>query len=665
MRRTRRLGFSIIVALLLVGGLAACSQSEKAGILLNVSTDATVANPEAITSLWVTVDDKMRIYDLKGRALPGTLGIETSPGSKHIVVDGLNAGNRVLASGQVDVVAKGGTVVKPDVVLKAVPGDAGIGADSGPSGTGGASGFDGSPGSEVPASTGGGSGATGGVSTAGGSTSTGGVTSAGGLSNTGGSSPRDGALDASGGAPGLDAGSGSDAPATGGALTTGGATASGGSKSTGGVTSAGGATSTGGLSNTGGSSPTGGTTSAGGAQPTGGTTGTGGTTKLVATAVAAGWGHSCALINDGTIRCWGNNTTGALGNGDKSVDGNTIVISNFAVQVSGVTEAVSITTGGYHTCALLRSGQLQCWGKNEFGQLGDGRGGANVHSTIPANVINPDGTPLSNVLSVVGGTDHTCALLSDNTVKCWGNNQWNELGLGPSSTAMTSKTPVPVVTASGSPLSGMTTLAATHDHTCATQSSTATSPGPVYCWGYNSDGQLGTGNTQSTAVAVKVGTLQAVAVGAGGDHSCALGISTSGTVFNVQCWGTDSLGEIGAGPRDGTYDVFTPVHALVSANATMIALGWSHSCAVLVGGAIQCWGYNYYGQLGNGGNGDNSSSNVPVNVKTLSQVGSLSAGEYHTCAVNSGAVYCWGKNDFAQLGNAGTDSSVPVLVPGF
>ena len=549
------------------------------------------------------------------------------------------------------------------VVLTAVLGDAGTNTDASPSDTGGAPGPDAISGSDAPLGTGG-SGGTGGVNMSGGTTSTGGVTFTGGVTRVGGSTSTGGLLDAGGGTSGFDAASGSDARAAAGTGGTGGVTIAGGTTRGGGATSTSGMTTAGGTTSSGGSSATGGATSTGGSTPTGGTTstggGTGGTGKMVATAVAAGYGHSCALVNDGTIWCWGRNIEGEIGNGDPEVDGTTLVRS-VPVQVHGVTQAVSVTTGGYHTCALIAGGTVQCWGKNDWGQLGNGNRGG--FSTTPTNV---SGIPAGlTVVAVVGGTSHTCALLSDKTVNCWGDNRSRQLGMGDNAPTSSAR-PVPVVTNSSTqaPLSGVTSLAATHDHACAVQSGGASSGGPVYCWGYNYDGELGTGTfDNTTTVAIKVGTITAVAVGAGGDQSCAVGPPTTGAPYNVQCWGTDSEGEIGGGSRDGGIYAYTPVHALVSGNATIIALGWSHSCAVLVGGAIQCWGYNYYGQLGNGSSGDTASSEVPVTVKSLSQAVGLSGGDFHTCAVvSAGAVYCWGGNGAWQLGNSGSDSAVPVLV---
>jgi alpha-tubulin suppressor-like RCC1 family protein len=679
MRKTRHLGLAPLFALLLVGGLAACSPSDKGGIVLTVSPDSTVLQPPKITSLQVTVNGTTKTYDLpSGLSGNGTLGIKTSPGDKSIVVDGFAQGNRV-ATGTGSCPATGGKVLTCTVVLHAIAGDAGAIADASPSSTGGAPGFDANPGSDVPASTGGSGGiggattfggttGTGGVTNPGGTTGVGGVTSTGGLSSIGGSSAHGGSLDAGGGAPGLDASSGTDAPTSGGSGGTGGVTTSGGTTRTGGSAGTGGATSTGGATRvggqTGGSSATAGTTSTGGS--TGGTTSTGGAaggaTKLVATAVAAAWDHSCALIKDGTIWCWGNNSDGELGNQDPKIDGTAVIYETKPVQVKGVTQAISVATGDYHTCAALASGTVQCWGYNGYGQLGNGASGRNSRSITPTAVIGmPAGV---GGVAVVAGSSHTCALLSDKTVRCWGDNTYDQLGSG-SSTLTSSTVPVAVVTNAStlSPLTNVTTLALTTDHACAIQSG-----GALYCWGDNLWGQLGTGTTNSTTVAVRAGTIQAVAVGTGDGHTCVVGSPTTGSPFNVQCWGRDSYGELGDNGSSGD-EIHTPVNARVSANASAIALGADHSCAVLVNPSVtvQCWGDNAYGQLGNGNTGD---SPVPVDALSLTQAKFLSAGEGDTCAVvSSGAVYCWGHNDYGQLGdgNGGPDtqSAVPVLVSGF
>jgi alpha-tubulin suppressor-like RCC1 family protein len=312
---------------------------------------------------------------------------------------------------------------------------------------------------------------------------------------------------------------------------------------------------------------------------------------------------------------------------------------------------------------VLKGGKVQCWGWNDLGQLGNGYAGdvtpKAAFYTIPQNVIGSDGTPLSGVVSVAAGNEHTCAILANstgNTVVCWGANTLHQLGIGATGSAYTT-TPVPVLDAAQSPLIGATALAAGRDQTC-----TVLSGGAVYCWGSNDYGQLGLGNTNSVTTAAKVGTLQALAIGTGEDQGCAAEAPSAGPPYNVLCWGRDSSGEIGAGPRDGGSGPTTPIHALVSANATIIALGWGHSCAVLVDGTIQCWGDNSYGQLGNS---STVSSSVPVTVSKLSKAISLSGGERHTCAVvTGGATYCWGSNSFGQLGSGGGNSTAPVSVAG-
>ena len=676
MRKTRRFGLPALSALLLVGALASCSQSDKAGILLKVDTDTTVPKSPAITSLAVTANGTTQTFDVS-KGLPGTLGIETSPGDKDVVVVGLTADNTPVAKGTATCPATAGKVLECSVKLSVLPADAGIPADASPSDTGGAPGFDGGTSNDAPTSTGGASGGSGGVVTSGGTTTTGGVTTAGGTLSTGGATG--GAPDAGGGATGFDAGSNIDAPPStaggsggtagattaGGTMSSGGATSSSGATSSGGATSSAGVTTSGGLSNSGGggATGTGGASTTGGSKPTGGTTSTGGatstggTTKLVATAVAAGYGHSCALLKDGTVWCWGNNTSGELGNEDPSIDGSTIVIKTTPVQAKIASQAVSLATGAYHTCVVLTDSTVQCFGENSTGQIGNGDAGNYALSTTPASVRNADNGLLSNVASVVAGSGHTCALLSDKTVKCWGYNYDGQLGNGNNSS---STTPVQVLTSSSpsTPLTNVLVLALTHDHTCAIRSGNS-----VDCWGDNGYGELGNGNADPTTVAVQAKNITATAVAAGGTHSCVV-TATTVSPFNVQCWGSDFYGQLGDNAASTGY---LPVHAQVLRNASSISLGRTHTCAVMVDSTVECWGDNEYGQLGNASITEND---VPVSVSLSQQAASLGAGEFHTCAViNGGAVYCWGDNYYGQMGNGtggpNQKSTLPVLVSGF
>jgi DNA ligase D-like protein (predicted ligase) len=294
------------------------------------------------------------------------------------------------------------------------------------------------------------------------------------------------------------------------------------------------------------------------------------------------------------------------------------------------------------------------------GQLGNGVSGYNTRSIIPATVSNADRSSLSGVSSVVVGDTHSCALLADKTVKCWGDNHYHQLGNGSNTPSVS---PVSVLT-SFSPstsLTNVTVLVASHDDSCAIRSG-----GSVYCWGDNGAGELGNGNSAPTTVAVNAKNITATAVGVGSVHSCAVGAATV-SPFNVQCWGDDFYGQLG--DKSGTTGyAYAAVHALVLKNASAMALGRSHSCAVMVDSTIECWGYNAYGQLGNGGS--MTDSDVPVSVTLSQPATSVCAGEFYTCAVTSGgAVYCWGDNELGQIGNGKSGknlvSAMPVLVSGF
>src|SRR5208282_693602 len=211
---------------------------------------------------------------------------------------------------------------------------------------------------------------------------------------------------------------------------------------------------------------------------------------------------------------------------------------------------------------------------------------------------------------------HTCALLSNGTVECWGYNSNGQLGNG---TTTNSSTAVAVSGLSGA----ATAIAAGQDHTCALLSN-----GTVECWGYNSNGQLGNGTTTNSSTPVAVSGLSgATAIAAGELHTCVL--LSGGT---VECWGYNSNGQLGNGT---TTDSSTPVTVSgLSGTATAIAAGELHTCVLLSGGTVECWGYNSNGQLGNGTTTDSS---TPVTVSGLSGAATaIAAGELHTCALLSG-----------------------------
>ena len=340
-------------------------------------------------------------------------------------------------------------------------------------------------------------------------------------------------------------------------------------------------------------------------------------------AAAAGWTHICALTTAGGVKCWGNNYYGQLGD-------TTTNDRASPVDVNGLTSGViAVAAGGYHTCALTAAGGVKCWGNNWYSQLGDG---TSVQRTAPVDVNGLT----SGVIAVTAGEYHTCALTNAGGVKCWGTNGYGQLGDG---TGTSRTTPVDV----NGLTSGVTAIAAGWFHTCA-----LTTAGSVKCWGYNNEGQLGNGTWTSSPNPTPIDVLDlssgVLAVTAGGYHTCAL--TNAG---GVKCWGNNGYGQLGIN-SSGSY--FTrPMNASdLTTTAAAITAGFYHTCALTNAGGVKCWGFNGYGQLGDGTNTNRSS---PVDTIGLnSSTAAVRAGYMNTCAVTTaGALQCWGSNESGQMGN--------------
>ena len=343
------------------------------------------------------------------------------------------------------------------------------------------------------------------------------------------------------------------------------------------------------------------------------------------TTVSAGNAHTCALMRERELYCWGANASGQVG------VGNTFDYANPVHVAAGV---FTVSTGGSHTCGIIET-RLYCWGLNDDGQLADGT--RITHHIPTATGVGPWG-----VGTVITGGSHTCAYLEsspwdfDDETGCWGSNAEGQLG-GPN----------------GNPPAYV--IAAGDAHTCGIVWGVSTA---LYCWGSNKNGQLGAGTVgQFSPVPFRVGSFfENVAVSAGRSHTCAnLTVGGSSGLF---CWGLNDDGQVG----DGT-TIQRSSPALVSGGGgpfTSVTGGGSHTCALTAAGAAYCWGRNDHGQLGDG---TTTMRTSPVLVAGGLTFVSLSAGGSHTCGVTVGGTYCWGANGSGQLGNgATTDSAVPVKV---
>jgi alpha-tubulin suppressor-like RCC1 family protein len=340
------------------------------------------------------------------------------------------------------------------------------------------------------------------------------------------------------------------------------------------------------------------------------------------TAVAAGHYHTCALMADATVRCWGSNYGGMLGNGADNGSAST------PSPVAGLSGVQRIHADYTDSCAQLSDGSVRLWGANNNGQLGDG--------TITGRAV-PTETLGFTVREMALGEYHTCALRMDGTVACWGLNWDGQVGDG---TLEERHAPVAVLG-----LTNVKHIGAGAMHSCAILSDDT-----VSCWGlYASVMGSGTGSGPNELTPVRVPGLSGVVeLANGGNHVCAR--LNDGT---VSCWGKNDYGQIGGAAAQ---DLPTRVAGL--SGVTMLESGSNHVCAFLAGGTLTCWGFNRYGQIGNGGT---SESTPPTPVAGLSNVVQVSAGTTHTCAVTAdGAVYCWG-DELAYVGG-GTVRLTPTRV---
>jgi len=374
--------------------------------------------------------------------------------------------------------------------------------------------------------------------------------------------------------------------------------------------------------------------------------------------IAAGDFHTCAVTPQGGLKCWGQNENGQLGDGTQQD-------SLVPKQVAGLSKDVDqVVAGGSHTCAMKQDGSLVCWGRNNFGQVGDG----SVEDALtPTQVSGIE----SRVIGVSAGTWHACALIevehapSDSDpdpdsdqqpepvgkVMCWGENGFGRLGDG-----TTDRKTVPIDVAGLD--SDILAVVAGGSHTCV-----ITSKRGVKCWGLNGKGQLGEGSTTNRMAPTQVKGLESgvLALAAGNQHTCALKIGGA-----MLCWGANDQGQLGNG---GFMNQWAPT-AVVGFELPIIrmAVGEFRTCAIDEAGVTYCWGNERYGEL----DGDAlTSTNTPQRIDGV-DVGAKDAsiGSAHTCVRLANdeleTLRCWGKNRYGALGDGTTEERwEPVDVVGF
>lgn len=355
------------------------------------------------------------------------------------------------------------------------------------------------------------------------------------------------------------------------------------------------------------------------------------------TVLAAGNGHTCGITTGGAAYCWGYNENGQLGVGVANEDPNPRPV---AVSTTGLPAFTSLTAGDSHTCALAAGTGAYCWGDNRNGAVGNGT--AHEIETTPVAVRSPDGA----FVAVATTGHHTCGLTAAGKAFCWGSNNGAQLGDGTRADRS-----VPTAVATGLTF---TALAPGLDHTCGIAATGAT-----YCWGVNDHGQLGDGTNgdRSGLIEVAAGGRTFRSVSSGFRFSC--GLATSGAAF---CWGSNRWGEHGNGVRTDWND---PVRASVGSPVSALSAGSNHACGLAEGGVIRCWGGNRYGQLGDGSRTDRDTAE-PVSTLHLpsgTTFSAVSSGSFNTCGLAAGDVYCWGNNEYGELGDGSRSSrTTPTAV---
>jgi alpha-tubulin suppressor-like RCC1 family protein len=385
--------------------------------------------------------------------------------------------------------------------------------------------------------------------------------------------------------------------------------------------------------------------------------------------VAAGDMHTCVVLHNGNVKCFGAGLYGQLGNGtglDSGYSTSSSVATTAAIELGLRRTARAIAVGSAHSCALLDNFTVKCWGRSTYGQLGYGdtvsRGdGAGEMAALVAIDFGAGRT----ATAIAVGALHSCALLDNLTVKCWGRNQYGQLGYGDTDSRGDDAGEMGDALLAIDFGTGRTAraIAAGKYFTCALLDNFA-----VTCWGANTGGQLGLGDTTertspTALAAIDFGSgLTARALSAGDDHVCA--ILGDGALV---CWGGAGNGRLGSGGTsnigDGTNEMGTKLAAVSlgsSSTAIAVSAGQAHTCVVFTSTEVKCFGNGGSGRLGVGNQNDlgDSPSEMgtalpAINLGTGRTALAVSAGAEHTCALlDNAALKCWGSGDSGRRGSS-------------
>lgn len=371
--------------------------------------------------------------------------------------------------------------------------------------------------------------------------------------------------------------------------------------------------------------------------------------------ISTGGAHTCILLDSGIVKCWGLNNFGQLGiNSTKNI-GDDETPQSSEVATLGGTPVTQIATGQHHTCALVDdSTHVLCWGRNDSGQLGLG------HTNAIGDDEDLDGIDAfdigGEVVKLSSAGDHTCALMSDAAVRCWGNNASGQLGLDHTDNIGDDE-PISPTEIEISGLEFISKIEAGYNHTCAIKSATE-----VYCWGSNNYGEVGSPGPQN----IQVPNLVEPAPPPPPMNEISLG-ENFGCAYNnfvpfVHCWGLNNKGQLGKSHTINVHNpMFGPFSGFSPANQSgQIASGGAHTCVTRLSGQfVYCWGLNESGQLGleHANNiGDDEMGDSEPSL-TIGNVVQIAAGGRHTCAIlDDNTVRCWGRSEYGQLGYGNTEN---------